>query len=351
MLKNKIVIIDPGHGGSDSGAVANGIVEKVANLTTALALRAYLESKGIKVFMTRTTDVFLSLEARTNMANNIMAQYPNCEVIFVSIHHNAGGGDRGEYIHSIHRGKGQALANIIAAEMQSQLGQQPKVYEKMGSGNADYYHVIRATNMDAIIVEVCFLDNALDVQIADTLPEQQRNGRVIGAAIGKHFGMTLTEDMNKPVVVPPTTSEEPYNVYYQVYTAAHGWLPEVRNLEDYAGLFGYPILAVRCRIENTANIVYRTSNVNADYYPYVTNDTDYAGDKKNAIDRLQIKSKMYRYRVHVMNVGWLSFMKGLIDEGGSNEDFAGIRGAAIDGIQIEPVKLKVNVPNPPTTNM
>lgn len=317
----KIVIIDVGHGGSDTGAIANGILEKDANLTTALSLRSFLEANGIKVFMTRTNDVFLSLEARTSMANNIMAQYPNTEIVFISLHHNAGGGDRGEYIHSIYRGKGQTLAECIGSEMESQLGQQKKVYEKAGEGNKDYYYVIRNTNMDAIIVEVCFLDNAEDVKIADTKAEQIRNGKVIGAGVLKHFGVC-------PITTPPIAAPQ-RTVNYRVFTNQHGWLPYVKNLEDYAGLFNYQILAVQCYVEGIGDIVYRTSNVNCNYYPFVTNNTDFAGDKKNPIDRLQIKGN-YRYRVHCCK-GWLSWVDG-------ETDFAGIIGLSIDGIQITPIQ-------------
>ncbi len=197
MSKNlKILIIDVGHGGSDPGAVGNGIVEKVANLNTALALKAEAERHGIKVFITRTTDVAMSLEARVQFANKIAQQYPGAEIVFVSIHHNAGGGDRAEGIHSIYRGKGQALANTILDEMAVKLGQQKKVYEKKGSDNKDYYYVIKYTSMDAIIVEVCFLDNKKDVQIADTVAEQKRNGVVIAHGVLKHFGIAIKTNNN-----------------------------------------------------------------------------------------------------------------------------------------------------------
>ncbi len=179
------IFLDYGHGGSDSGAVGNGVVEKKANLVTGLACAAELRRHGVTVSEARITDVFVSLNARTVKANSLGVNY------FVSIHHNAGGGDRGEGIHSIYRGKGQALANAILDEMASKLGQQKKVYEKKGSDNKDYYHVIRNTNMDAVIIEVCFLDNKKDVQIADTVAEQKRNGIVIAHGILKHLGIDI----------------------------------------------------------------------------------------------------------------------------------------------------------------
>lgn len=342
----KVVIIDVGHGGSDPGAVANGIIEKEANLTTALALRSFLESKGIKVFINRTSDVFLSLEYRVNVANNIAAQYPNAKIVFVSLHHNAGGGDRGEYIHSIFRGEGLKLASSIADEMEKQLGQQKKVYEKAGAGNKDYYYVIRNTKMDAVIVEVCFLDNANDVKIADTKEEQARNGRVIGAGILNYFGGEKVPIIsNPPINLKPNL---PSAAYYRAFVEGK-WLPEVKNVTDYAGILGKQITALQIKTD-TGTVTYRTSNVNSEYYPYVVNYNDYAGDMKNAIERLQIKELHIRYRVHILGGGWLPWMVGASCEDKTcscNDDFAGVKGKKIDAFQVEVVNLTTNPPQPP----
>lgn len=329
-MMNKILIIDVGHGGNDGGAVGNGVVEKVANLNTALALKAAAEKMGIKVFMTRTTDVAMSLEARVVFANNIAIMYPGSQILFVSLHHNAGGGDRAEAIHSIYRGNGERAANLVCDELQKHLGQQKKVYEKRGSDNKDYYYVIKYTSMDAIIVEVAFLDNINDVQICDSVEEQGRNGEIIACAIGKYFGIIKEcgEDIESSKPTPPITpTPVKINVFYKVYTSEDGWLPEVKNLTDYAGIYGKEIKAIECRL-SAGNIDYRTANLNKDYYSWVHNNTDYAGDKKNPIDKLQIKQNNIRYRVHLLGGNWLPWVTGLAD-------YAGIVGKKIDAVQIE----------------
>lgn len=206
-INKDIIFVDLGHGGSDPGAVANGIVEKSANLDTGLACISELRRHNILVEASRTSDVYVSLEDRVAMANKLGAKY------FISIHHNAGGGDRGEYIHSVYRGQGLALAEAIGQEMNTVVGQQKKVYEKRGSDNKDYFFVIRNTNMDAIIVEVCFLDNAADVQIADTLAERQRNGITIAHGILKHLGISIkvssvTNPGNGSAVADKNTDKE-----------------------------------------------------------------------------------------------------------------------------------------------
>src|SRR5699024_11444864 len=83
------IFIDPGHGGSDGGAAANGLKEKDVTLKIAKKIRSRLGNyEGVGTKMSRTTDKYISLTGRTNMANSWNADF------FLSIHINAGGGDR-----------------------------------------------------------------------------------------------------------------------------------------------------------------------------------------------------------------------------------------------------------------
>ena len=81
--KGKLIVIDPGHGGSDSGAVGNGLKEKNVVLATSKKLGALLQKRGYKVLYTRSTDVFINLRSRT-----IFAGKKNADM-FISIHANA----------------------------------------------------------------------------------------------------------------------------------------------------------------------------------------------------------------------------------------------------------------------
>ena len=92
---SKKVFIAPGHGGTDSGAVANGLKEKDLNLTISLACRDELERHGVSVKMSRETDVAETLSQQTNESN---AFNPD---VSVNIHNNAGGGDGAEVFYSI----------------------------------------------------------------------------------------------------------------------------------------------------------------------------------------------------------------------------------------------------------
>lgn len=81
--KGKLIVIDPGHGGSDSGAVGNGLKEKNVVLATSKKLGALLAKRGYKVLYTRSTDVFINLRSRTAFAAKKNAD------MFISIHANA----------------------------------------------------------------------------------------------------------------------------------------------------------------------------------------------------------------------------------------------------------------------
>lgn len=82
----KVVVIDPGHGGKDSGALGAGSFEKNVTLATALALKARLEQTGrYQVVMTRSTDVFIPLEDRVQIARNAGAD------LFLSLHADSAG--------------------------------------------------------------------------------------------------------------------------------------------------------------------------------------------------------------------------------------------------------------------
>lgn len=198
-MNNKMVVLDYGHGGTDPGACSDGYQEKVWNIETGKAAKEELDRHGVVVYETRVGDQTLSINQRCSIANKSNAKW------FVSIHHNGGKGDRGEAIHSIYAGDGKELADKIGEELKA-IGQTNiKIYSKTGAGNKDYYGVIRGTKMDSVIVEVCFIDNAVDREIADTLEERQRNGRAIAHAILKKIGIAIKQDTGTESNTPEAT--------------------------------------------------------------------------------------------------------------------------------------------------
>ena len=109
--KKKIIVIDPGHGGHDPGAMANGLKEKDINLKVALKLKKYLEKDGrFKVYLTRDDDYFVSLYDRTLIALEKKAD------LFISIHTNASENPNlsGTYVYTLNlKGATSKLAKMV----------------------------------------------------------------------------------------------------------------------------------------------------------------------------------------------------------------------------------------------
>ena len=156
-MNNYKIVIDAGHGGEDSGATGNGIIEKNLTLNISKYIYDRLRNLGVPVTMTRTTDETISPTERVNRILN--AYGDNNDVIVVSNHINAGGGDGAEVIYALRND--DKLANLVLDNLEK-AGQNPrKVYQRRLPSNMskDYYFIHRNTGKtEPIIVEYGFLD-------------------------------------------------------------------------------------------------------------------------------------------------------------------------------------------------
>ena len=169
------VFIGVGHGGSDPGAVANGVKEKDLNLSIALSCRDELVRHGISVKMSRAKDENDPLSEEIKECN---AFSPD---LAVDIHNNAGGGDGAEVFYHYGGGKSKTLAESILAEI-VKVGQNSRgAKTRVNSSGKDYYGFIRETSCPAVIVECAFVDNATDLKILAT----ERDKKLMGGAIAK----------------------------------------------------------------------------------------------------------------------------------------------------------------------
>ena len=160
----KKVVIDAGHGGSDSGATGNGIIEK--NLTLDISKYMYdrLKELGVPVKLTRNSDVDLPASERPQ---RVLDQYGNgSDVIVVSNHINSGGNGTAEGAEVIYALRNKdTLAKKILDELEKQGQLIRKYYQRRlpSDYNKDYYYMMRNTpNTEALIVEYGFLDNTSD---------------------------------------------------------------------------------------------------------------------------------------------------------------------------------------------
>ena len=136
---------------------------------------------------------------------------------------------------------------------------------------------------------------------------------------------------------PTTPTTEKISVIYQVWEdVGNQWLPEVKDLEDYAGLYGRDVCCVYARLTK-GNIFYKVHYKGGKWLPEVKNREDYAGLYNKPIDGLMMKTdtgKTIKYAVHLRSSNrWLPFVSGY-DEDDFDNGYAGILGQEIDGIKI-----------------
>lgn len=158
-----LVIIDPGHGGEDLGAKSRTkpvYSEKNFNLVTARMLQRHLRQMGYEAVLTREKDVFITLDKRAEMAC-----HPESE-IFVSVHFNAATSQLAEGIEvfyfeneeeKLRTRSSKALAEAVLKEVVSSTRAKSRGVKH---GN---YHVIRETEVPAILIEGGFLTNATEL--------------------------------------------------------------------------------------------------------------------------------------------------------------------------------------------
>lgn len=124
------------------------------------------------------------------------------------------------------------------------------------------------------------------------------------------------------------------DVIYQTYTNGR-WQPNVKNKEDYAGVFGLAVTGVYANLSE-GNINYKVHTKNGKWLPEVENRKDYAGILGKPIDGLMMKASIgtAKYRVHLIKGDWLPWVTGY-SEKDSNNGYAGIIGKEIDAVQVE----------------
>lgn len=157
----KGIVIDPGHGGSDPGAVANNLKEKDYSLLISKYMYDRFKELGVPVKLTRDTDITLSPRERTNKVKSFYGD--GKDVIVISNHLNAGGGDGAEVIYALRNSSN--LSKKILNELEKE-GQNIRKYYQLrlpSNPSKDYYFMHRDTpNNETVIVEYGFIDSPED---------------------------------------------------------------------------------------------------------------------------------------------------------------------------------------------
>ena len=221
----KTIVIDPGHGGKDPGAMDNGVMEKDVNLAVGLELQKALTARGYNAVMTRADDTYLKLQERTDIANNVEAD------LFVSVHVNAlpkkksmsgfeiyimalptdkdamelAKVENREYV----EGKGMDTENVdrrteMLLRILGDLQQNNKISESTNFAAMLYnagvrnglpmrrvaqapFFVLRGAGMPAVLLEIGFVTNANESQLLTTPAYQQRIANAMSEGIANYI--------------------------------------------------------------------------------------------------------------------------------------------------------------------
>ena len=172
-----LVVIDPGHGGPDPGAIGiSGIRETDVVLEVSKIVKRLLSEKGVKVRLTRNNEIDLDLAPRVSFANKMDTD------IFVSIHANASRGKRRD-INGMetfyYRGwRGRLLAKKIQKQILKVSPGSPDRGVKQGR-----FYVIKNTRMPAVLVEIGFLTGRLDARRLEKITHRKRLAYAIAKGI------------------------------------------------------------------------------------------------------------------------------------------------------------------------
>lgn len=184
----RVIVIDPGHGGSDPGAVGPaGLQEKDVTLAVSKKLAAYLCDIA-DIHLTRWTDKELGpdvnsdLAARANLANSIGAE------LFISIHCNSASSPAANGVETyayMPGGNGERLARLVQEELVKATG-----LTNRGVKFARYY-VLRKTAMPAILVELAFISNPQEEALLANPDFQDVCARAIATGVKRYYGIPV----------------------------------------------------------------------------------------------------------------------------------------------------------------
>lgn len=191
-IRHATVVIDPGHGGYDPGAMGhNGLRESALNLAVAEHAKALLEQHGVSVVLTRSGDHGMNLANRARLALSLEAK------AFVSVHHNAAATARSlvpgsEAFHQVGSEDSRRLAGLVHEEIVGALTHYPVSWVNTGAGvtwrtranGEDYYAMVRQPKgIPATLAELAYIDNPAEADLLARADVQQVEGEAVARGI------------------------------------------------------------------------------------------------------------------------------------------------------------------------
>ena len=175
-IHKKLIVLDPGHGGGDHGAIRGNINEKDITLDVAKRVRTLLEKKGYEVFMTREIDETLSLQERVEISENLIPD------LFISIHVNSSNSETPNGLEThYYKENSLNLAKTVHASMLNNVQANNRGLFK------SKFYVINHTTAPAILLEIGFMSNPIErVQLITEL-RKQATAKAIAEGIDDYF--------------------------------------------------------------------------------------------------------------------------------------------------------------------
>lgn len=188
-VAGRTVVLDAGHGGTDSGAIGpTGVMEKDVTLAVTKKVESILKSSGARVVMTRTRDVDVygpndtasqELQARCNVAN-----YDPSSEVFVSIHCNSFSNPDAKGMETYYyapSSRGKRLATLLNEELEKAGG----LFNR-GVKTANFY-VMKHTNVPASLIELGFISNYREESLLNSDSYQQKIAEAVARAVARFF--------------------------------------------------------------------------------------------------------------------------------------------------------------------
>lgn len=269
----KKIVIDSGHGGSDGGASGNGIVEKDLTLKISQYMKKRFDELGIENSMTRTTDETLNPSDRVK---KVLSFYGNGkDVIVLSNHINAGGGDGFEIVYGLRNN--DTLAKKIAQEIENTGQNVRKYYQRRLPSNSskDYYYIIRETpDTEALLVEYGFLDST-DDDVSQLKNNYEDLAEAVVKAVASYIGVPYTSPTDEYYTVEKGDS---------LWSIANKFNTTVANLKSLNNLSSN-LLQIGQKLKISATSLNPTN----EYYTVKKGDTLYSIASKNNLNVQELK--------------------------------------------------------------
>lgn len=191
-----VIVIDPGHGGSNGGTTSGHTIEKEMTMVTAMAMYEDLTKyDNVQVYMTHTEDIDMDLKQRAEFAQSV-----NADFLF-SIHYNASeyhtmfGSEVWVSCVTPYNAYGYQFGHLYLEHMQEKGLFIRGVKNRLNEQNEDYYGIIReaaALAVPAVIIEHCYVDEERDAEYIENEEDFAELGRTDALAVAKYFGLKST---------------------------------------------------------------------------------------------------------------------------------------------------------------